>query len=68
MANAPPEENASPAHVSFSQYSEWLKCGKAYELKKVLGFAEQPAWWNLGGKGVHAATEAYDRLTMEVTA
>lgn len=61
MANAPPVI----AHVSYSQFTEWSKCGKAYELKKVLGLSESPSWWGIGGHGVHAATEQYDRLSLE---
>lgn len=66
MANAPPEIQI-PAHVSYSQFVEWSKCGKAYELKKLLGLAEQPAWWSIGGHGVHAATETFDRKLLEGT-
>lgn len=68
MANAPPGDlvhNAMPAHVSHSQFSDWLKCGKAYELKRILGIPESPAWWNIGGKGVHSATERYDLMQLE---
>jgi hypothetical protein len=61
MANAPP----NVPHVSHSQYSDWLRCGKAYELKRVLGLAEAPAWWSIGGKGVHSATETYDLSLLE---
>jgi len=64
MANAPPNE-AIPAHVSYSQFNEWNQCGKAYELKRLLGLAETPAWWAIGGHGLHAATETYDRKALE---
>lgn len=59
------EPNKSPPHVSYSQFSDWLRCGKAYELKKILGLAESPAWWSIGGHGVHTATEKYDRQLLE---
>ena len=64
MANAPPDSNESWPHVSHSQYAEWLKCGKSYELKRIIGLAEAPAWWSIGGKGVHSATEKYDLLEL----
>ena len=48
-------------HVSYSAYKDWLACGKAYQLKRILGLPEKPAWWNIGGHAVHAATEDYDR-------
>jgi len=69
MANAPPGSNTGPAHVSYSQYAEWLKCGKSYELKRIIGLSETPAWWSIGGKGVHSATEKYDLhlLSLEAT-
>lgn len=50
-----------PAHASFSQLSDWLKCGKYFQLKRLLDLPEKPALWNIGGHAVHAATEAYDR-------
>ena len=68
MANAPPstpDSQGLPAHVSHSQYSEWLKCGKSYQLKRILGLQEAPAWWSIGGTGVHSATEKWDRHQLE---
>lgn len=50
-----------PPHVSYSALSDWLRCGKYFELKRLLRFPERIAWWSVGGHGVHAATEAYDR-------
>lgn len=61
MGDASDGTNVSPAHISHSQYSDYLRCGKAYQLKRILGLPESPAWWSIGGKGVHAATEAFDR-------
>lgn len=49
------------AHISYSALSDYLQCGKAYQLKRRMGLPERPAWWNVGGHAVHAATEAYDR-------
>lgn len=62
MPNAPPNVDG---HVSFSQLNEWLECGKAYELKRLIQVPEWPAWWNIGGHGVHQATERYDRQRFE---
>jgi hypothetical protein len=50
-----------PAHLSYSALAGYTRCGKHYQLSRVLGLPERPAWWNLGGHAVHAATEAYDR-------
>lgn len=48
-------------HVSYSALSDWLRCGKLFELKRRVGLPERPAWWNVGGKAVHSATEQFDR-------
>jgi hypothetical protein len=55
--------NTTPEHVSYSQLSDWLRCGKYYQLRAILQLPQTPAWWELGGHAVHAATEAYDRQT-----
>lgn len=47
------------AHRSFSQFTSWLKCGKAYELERVLEVKTVPAWYLAGGSAVHAAIEQY---------
>lgn len=54
-----------PAHVSYSAYSDWLHCGKQYQLKRLTDLPERPAWWNIGGSAVHEATEMYDRTLWE---
>lgn len=51
----------APAHLSYSALNDWLGCGKLFQLKRLLGLPERPAWWNIGGHAVHAASEAYDR-------
>jgi hypothetical protein len=48
-------------HLSYSALSDYLRCGKLYQLKRLIGLPERPAWWNLGGHAVHSATEAFDR-------
>jgi hypothetical protein len=61
LDESPPATEATKAHVSYSSFTEWLGCGKRYQLKRILGLSEKPAWWNIGGHAVHAATEASDR-------
>lgn len=56
-----------PPHFSYSGLGEWLKCGKSYQLSRVLGLPEKPAWWNIGGHAVHSATEAHDRHVYTTT-
>jgi hypothetical protein len=56
---------AGPAYVSYSAFTSWLKCGKAYQLSRLLDVKENPAWWFAGGSAVHAATEVYDKALYE---
>lgn len=49
------------SHRSFSQFTSWLKCGKAYQLERVLEAPAMPAWYLVGGSAVHSAIETYLR-------
>lgn len=60
-------EPTTGGHVSYSAMNDWLKCGKFYQLKRLLQLPEKPAWWNVGGHAVHTATEMYDRRRFEVS-
>lgn len=40
---------------------DFLKCGKLWQLKRLLRLPERPAMWNVGGHAVHAAIEEYER-------
>lgn len=53
--------NRVPRYVSYSRLSSWLSCGKRYELEKLAGVVEVPAWYFVGGSAVHQATEDFDR-------
>lgn len=59
-------EFAKLLHVSYSALSDWLRCGKYFQLKRLIGLPERPAVWNKGGHGVHNATEAHDRMIYEI--
>lgn len=48
-------------HVSYSAFTDLLKCGKYHQLKRAMAFPGKPSWWLAGGSAVHAATEEYDR-------
>ncbi len=50
-----------PAHVSYSSLSDWLKCGKYWQLKRLLNLPDRPAVWNIGGHAVHRAIEEWER-------
>jgi hypothetical protein len=49
-----------PKHTSHSSISAWTRCGKAYELQKVLKFPEPPAWYLIAGTAIHTATQLWD--------
>lgn len=55
------ELTSAPAHVSYSQLSSWVRCGKAYELERVLHVPSSPTWAQVAGNAVHTATEQMDR-------
>lgn len=48
-------------HLSYSALNDFLSCPKLFQLKRLLDLPSKPAWWNIGGHAVHAATEAHDR-------
>jgi hypothetical protein len=46
-------------HRSFSAFNSWLRCGKAYQLERILKAPSDPAWWFVGGSAFHSAAEKY---------
>lgn len=61
------EIGVGPAYRSYTSFSSWLSCGKAWQLSRVMEVPERPSWWLAGGKAVHTATEVYDRRMYEAT-
>lgn len=59
---------AGPAYVSFSAFTSWLRCGKAYQLGRLFSVEEDPAWYFVGGSAVHSVTEQYDLARWEAGA
>lgn len=55
----------APVYVSYSQFTSYLQCGKAYQLRRLFDVPEVPAWYLAGGSAVHAVTEAYDKALWE---
>lgn len=53
------------AHRSFSSFQSWVRCGKAWQLERVLKAPSQPAWFLVGGKAFHAAVEKYLIYTVD---
>lgn len=54
-----------PEYVSYSAFTQWLRCGKAYQLSRMLEVRELPAWYFVGGSAFHSAVETYDRSRLE---
>lgn len=52
-------------HLSYSGMSTYQECPKKYELSYMMGAPKKGAVWFVGGKAVHSATEAWDRLVFE---
>jgi len=52
-------EKIAVGHKSFSQFSTWIRCGKAYQLERILEAPQTPAWWFVGGSAFHSAAEKY---------
>ena len=56
------EPSVTKLHLSFSAINDAARCGKMYQLKRVLALPEAPGYAPLAGRAVHSATEAYDRM------
>lgn len=52
-----PERYDLPPHLSWSQISSWLWCGKQYELTRLRDLQETPAVWLAAGVAVHRVIE-----------
>lgn len=50
-------EYVIPDHLSWSQISSWLYCGKQYELVRLRRLQEQPSVWLAAGVAVHKVLE-----------
>lgn len=50
---------------SYSAFTNWTKCGKAFELKRIARVPDMPAVWLVGGNAFHRTTENYDRARVE---
>jgi putative RecB family exonuclease len=54
-------------HRSFSSFTSWTRCGKAWQLERLLKAPSEPAWWFAGGSAFHLAAEKYLRTLVEGT-
>jgi hypothetical protein len=53
------KKEAVVGHRSFSSFTSWIRCGKAWELERKLQAPSEPAWWFVGGQAFHAAAERF---------
>jgi hypothetical protein len=44
-------------HRSFSSFTSWVKCGKAWQLERELRVPSEGAWYFVGGSAFHLAVE-----------
>src|SRR6185295_1918759 len=51
----------SLSYLSHSQVETMTDCGEKYRLTRIVGVPEAPAFWNAGGRAVHAAAEYWER-------
>lgn len=49
-----------PGYRSYSQLTEWMKCGESFRLSRRVGVKEKPSWWLPGGTAFHNTSERYD--------
>lgn len=61
MTDLAVETPSGVSHVSYSQLSSWVRCGKAYELERVIKVPSSPTWAMVAGKAVHTGTEYIDK-------
>jgi len=54
-------------HRSFSAFTSWLRCGKAFQLERNLQAPTDPAWWFVGGSAFHLAAEKFLLKTYEAS-
>lgn len=52
-------------HLSYSAVSSLSECGERFRLERVEQVPQNPAWWFIGGKAYHVATEYIDYGTEE---
>lgn len=50
-----------PEHFSHSQMNSWLRCGKSYQLSRLIGVPERPAVYLVTGNAMHSVIEDINR-------
>ena len=47
-------------HISYSRFSDWVTCGKKYQLARIQRAPQASGWAAVGGTAVHEATAYID--------
>jgi hypothetical protein len=55
-------------HRSFSSFTSWVKCGKAWQLERELHVPTSAAWYFVGGSAFHLAVEKLLKGEVDVKA
>jgi putative RecB family exonuclease len=51
---------SKPSYISHSALSQYLRCSWQYKLERIEKIPTPPAWYFIGGKAVHLATQWLD--------
>lgn len=51
----------TPPYISHSALAQYLRCSNQYRLERIEKIPTPPAWYFIGGKAVHLATEWMDK-------
>lgn len=52
-------------HLSYSQYTSYVRCAKAFYLERVAAAPQTPSVYLVGGSAVHKAIEQINLLHVE---
>lgn len=52
---------SKPDQFSHSQINSWLRCGKAYQLERLIGAPTPPAVYLVVGNAMHTAIEEINK-------
>ena len=52
------------SHVSHSQLNSWMRCGKAYELNRIMKAPRTPAVWTASGVALHELLDLINRSSI----
>jgi len=60
-----PTDYEMPGHASYSQLSAWSRCGKAFQLERLVKVPSRPGVYLAAGSAVHTVIERINRHHFE---